>query len=125
MDDLWLGTGIAIGPLYDPIRLAEDSAEVNLVSNGRLKLGLGLGYRDNEMSQFGIPIVERVAHAVDTIEILRRAWTERLLGYEPEFHPSDATVDVTPKPVQKPGPDVLMGGAGDPAVRRAGRLGDW
>src|SRR5881409_2839869 len=70
-----LGTGVVLAPFHDPIRLAEDAAVVDQLSGGRLILGLGLGWRDEEFRMFGQEVGERVHRTVDAVEVLRRAWT--------------------------------------------------
>src|SRR5919197_5802794 len=72
-----LGTGVVLTPFHDPLRLAEDTATVDLISGGRLMLGLGLGWREEEFRMFGVPIRQRLLRTVETVEILRRAWTGR------------------------------------------------
>jgi alkanesulfonate monooxygenase SsuD/methylene tetrahydromethanopterin reductase-like flavin-dependent oxidoreductase (luciferase family) len=117
-----LGTGIALAPLYDSIRLAEDAATVSLLSNDRLSLGLAVGYREAEFEAFGIPLEERGARTEAVVEVCRGAWSDGPLGFDPEFHPAGPHVDVTPTPDGSP--RIVLGGAAKPAVRRAARLAD-
>jgi alkanesulfonate monooxygenase SsuD/methylene tetrahydromethanopterin reductase-like flavin-dependent oxidoreductase (luciferase family) len=121
-DDVEIGTCIALAPLYDSVRLAEDAATVDLLSDGRMTVGLSIGYRDLEFEAFGTPKEERVDRTVDAVKTLRGAWSEGPLGHDPEFHP------VSPERTVTPTPDgdvpIMMGGAAKPAVRRAARLGD-
>jgi probable F420-dependent oxidoreductase len=122
-DRIKLGTGVMLTPFHHPIRLAEDAAVVDQISEGRLILGLGLGWREEEFRMFGQPVEERVKRTVDTVEILRRAWTGERFSYEGKVLSCDR-VKVTPRPAQEPGVPVYLGGFTDQAVRRAGRLGD-
>jgi probable F420-dependent oxidoreductase len=122
-DRIKLGTGVVLTPFHDPIRLAEDAAVVDQLSGGRLILGLGLGWRDEEFRMFGQDIGERVRRTVDTVEVLRRAWTGERFSYEGKAYRFDR-VRVTPAPAQRPGPPIYLGGFTEQAVKRAGRLGD-
>lgn len=121
-NDIEIGTCIALAPLYDSVRLAEDAATVELLSSGRMTVGLSIGYRDPEFEGFGVPQAERVARTEDAVRVLRGAWSEGPLGYDPEFHPVGPDRTVTPKPASPP--PVVLGGKAQPAVRRAARLGD-
>jgi len=121
-DDVEIGTCIALAPLYDAVRLAEDAATVDLLSDGRMNVGLSIGYRDLEFEAFGAPKEERVERTVDAVETLRGAWSDGPLEYDPEFHPVGPERTVTPKPDRDL--PILMGGAAKPAVRRAARLAD-
>src|SRR5207302_1094735 len=100
-----------------------DAATVDLISGGRLILGLGLGWREEEFRMFGVPISERVRRTAETIEIVRRAWTGRRFSYEGRVFSFDQ-VQVTPSPAQEGGPPIWLGGNVEPAIRRAGRLAD-
>ncbi len=118
-----LGTGIVLTPLHDPLRLAEDAAVVDQLSGGRLLLGLGLGWREEEFRMLGVPLSERLRRTVETIEVLRRAWTGKRFSFEGRSFRYDR-VRVTPPPARPAGPPIYLGGYYEKAVRRAGRLGD-
>lgn len=122
-DDVDIGTCIALAPLYDPVRLIEDAATVDLLSDGRMHLGLSIGYRDVEFDQFGVPKDERVERTEEVVRLARAAWSDGAAGYEPRFHPIDPGTRITPSPPGS-GPPILLGGAAKPAVRRAARLAD-
>lgn len=121
-DDIEIGTCIALAPLYDGIRLAEDAATVDLISDGRLTLGLGIGSNPREIEAFGVPRGERTERLSDTLSLLGGAWSHGPIGYDAEFHDVPPDVTVTPKPAS--GIPIMLGGAAKPAVRRAARSGD-
>jgi probable F420-dependent oxidoreductase len=118
-----LGTGLLLTPFHDPLRLAEDAAVVDQISDGRLVLGLGLGWRPEEFRMFGVPFAERRQRTVETVEILRRAWTGERFSFEGEVFRFDR-VKVTPPAAQEGGPPILLGGHAEPAIRRAGQIAD-
>lgn len=121
-DDVEIGPCIALAPLYDSVRLAEDIATVDQLSDGRTTLGLAIGSNVDEFDAFGIPEEERVDRLTDAVKVLRGAWSEGELDYDPEFHDISADVNVTPKPAHDV--PIMLGGAARPAVRRAARIGD-
>jgi probable F420-dependent oxidoreductase len=118
-----LGTGIVLTPFHDPLRLAEDAAVVDQLSGGRLILGLGIGWREEEFRMFGVPIAERAQRTAETVEILRRAWAGRRFSFEGRSFHYDR-VKVTPPSARSGGPPIWLGGYAETAVRRAGRLAD-
>ena len=122
-DELEIGSCVALGPLYDPIRIAEDAATVDLLAEDRLTLGLAIGSNPREFDVFGIPREERADRLADLVPFLRGAWSDGHLDYDSEFHDVPSDVSITPKP---PGGDVpiVLGGAAKPAVRRAARIAD-
>ena len=122
-DRIRLGTGVMLTPLHDPLRLAEDAAVVDQLSGGRLTLGLGIAWRPEEFRMFGVPFSERLPRTVETLEILRRAWTGERFSFEGEVFHYDR-VRVTPPPAQEGGPPILLGGYVEAAMRRAGAIGD-
>lgn len=116
-----LGTGVVLAPFHDPLRLAEDFAVVDQISGGRVIAGLALGWRDEEYRAFGIDPSTKVGRTIEISKILRLAWTEDRFDFEGKyFHYKD--VAVTPKPARVP--PLLIGGFVDPAIARAGRIGD-
>jgi probable F420-dependent oxidoreductase len=118
-----LGTGVVLTPLHDPIRLAEDAAVVDNLSEGRLLLGLGLGWREEEFRMLRVPVRERRARLEEAIEVLRRAWTGERFSFDGSVFRFDR-VRVTPPAARPGGPPVLLGGYVEDAYRRAGALGD-
>jgi alkanesulfonate monooxygenase SsuD/methylene tetrahydromethanopterin reductase-like flavin-dependent oxidoreductase (luciferase family) len=117
-----IGTAVLLAPLHDPVRLAEDAATVDLLSNGRFTLGLGLGWREEEFAGLRIPRRSRRSRLVDAIAILRQAWSDGLVtGTAATPYPG---VSVTPKPPRTGGPPIWIGGFAEPAVRRAGAIAD-
>src|SRR5919109_4559603 len=126
-DRIKLGTGVVLTPFHHPLRLAEDAAVVDLISGGRLILGLGLGWRDEEYRMFDVPVRERVRRTEETVDILRKAWTGDRFSHEGKaFRFED--VAVTPRPEREgqdgEQPPIYLGGFVEDAVRRAGRIGD-
>jgi probable F420-dependent oxidoreductase len=118
-----LGTGVMLTPFHHPLRLAEDAAVVDQLSDGRLLLGLGLGWREEEFRMFGVPQSERVRRTTETVDILRKAWTGDRFSHEGKVFAFDK-VKVTPTPAREQGPPIYLGGMVEQSIRRAGRLGD-
>jgi alkanesulfonate monooxygenase SsuD/methylene tetrahydromethanopterin reductase-like flavin-dependent oxidoreductase (luciferase family) len=121
-DGTELGSCIALAPLYDAVRLAEDVATIDQIAGGRATLGLAIGSNVAEFDAFGVPEDERVERLVDTVETVRGAWSPGPLGHDPAFHDISPDVEVTPTPAHDV--PVMLGGSARPAVRRAARLGD-
>lgn len=116
-----LGTAVLLAPLHHPLRLAEDLAVVDLISNGRLDVGLAAGYRCKEFEVMAVPRTERGQRTGETVQLLRHAWSgERFCFRGKSYHYQDVTV--TPQPAQQL-PPIFLGGSSVPAARRAGRLG--
>jgi probable F420-dependent oxidoreductase len=120
---LSLGTGVLLLPLYHPLAVAEEGAMVDLISGGRLILGLGAGYAPEEFSAFGISIKERGRRLAEGAALLCRLWTEEHVSHAGRYYRvSDVTLG--PRPVQQPRPPIWFAGWVEPAIRRAARLGD-
>ena len=117
-----IGTGVVLTPLYDPLHLAEDAAVTDLISGGRLILGIGLGWRAEEFEAFGVPLAERVPRTLASIDTMRRAWRGDLApGGARQERPG---VRVRPLPSQPGGPPLWIGASAEAAIRRAGRVAD-
>ncbi|ELZ98155.1 luciferase monooxygenase [Haloferax mucosum ATCC BAA-1512] len=121
-ENIELGTCIALAPLYDPIRLAEDTATVDLLSGGRTTLGLSIGSNPREFDAFDVPRDERVDRLADTVSLVRDAWSDGPIEHKSRFHEGANGADVTPKPAHDV--PIMLGGSAKPAVRRAARTAD-
>jgi len=108
-------------PLHDPVRVAEDAAVVDLISGGRLILGIGLGYRQEEFSAFGRTLRERRGRMEESIEILQKGWADEPFSLDGKYYKLENT-SITPKPIQKPIP-IWIGAFTEPSIRRAARIG--
>jgi alkanesulfonate monooxygenase SsuD/methylene tetrahydromethanopterin reductase-like flavin-dependent oxidoreductase (luciferase family) len=116
-----VGSFVLLGPFYHPLRLAEDSALIDVISNGRLRLGIGVGYRREEFEIFQIPRKERVGRTVEAIEILKRAWTGERFDFQGK-HFNFKNARVLPKPISSKGPELLWGGMNPESIKRAAKL---
>lgn len=122
-DDVKLGITITVVPFYNPVILAEEIATLDVVTGGRLRFGVGLGYRSEEFKLLGIPYEERVGRTEEALELMRRIWTEDRV----DFHGQHFTLeDGRPhiSPIQTPHPPIWMGAHSRAGARRAGRFGD-
>jgi len=118
-----VGPDIAILPLYDPVRVAEDGAVLDLISNGRLDFGAGLGYRPQEYAGYGVDIRRKGSRANEALQIIRALWQ----GETVTFHGKHFNINgakLSPRPVQQPNPPIWVGGFSRGAARRAARYGD-
>ena len=115
-----LVTQVMIGPLYHPVLLAEEIATLDVVTEGRLVFGVGLGYRAEEFDHLGVPYAERASRLDEMLELLPRLWTEHEVTHHGRHFHLDA---VRPhiQPVQQPHPPVWVGGFAKAGARRAGR----
>lgn len=117
-----LVTGILLLPLLNPFQVAEDIATLDVICEGRLIFGVGLGYRPVEFEAFGVDPKERVGRMLESLELIKRLWTEDSVTFEGKyFRVHDATCTVLP--AQKPHPPIWIAANADVSVKRAGRLG--
>jgi probable F420-dependent oxidoreductase len=117
-----IGTFLLLLPLHNAVRVAEDAATVDVISRGRLDLGVGKGYAKHEFVGYGIPRGERASRFEEGIEVLRGIWTQDPFSFEGK-HYRLRDIRLTPKPVQQPHPPLWVGALGPKAVERAARLG--
>jgi probable F420-dependent oxidoreductase len=119
---LELVTGIIILPQRQTAIVAKQAAEVDLLSSGRLRLGVGLGWNAVEYEALGQRFEQRGRRLSEQIGLLRRLWTEPSLSHDGEFD-TITGAGLAPQPVQRPIP-IWIGGSSDAAYRRIGRLAD-
>ena len=120
---LRVGTSVLLLPLYHPVHVAEDAITLDLVSKGRLVLGVGIGYQPADFRAFGVPMEHRVGLFEESVEILRKSFSgERFTFRGKHYNLED--VEVRPKPYQPGGPPIWIGGSVGAAVRRAGQIAD-
>ncbi|MGH3217212.1 MAG: LLM class flavin-dependent oxidoreductase [Streptosporangiaceae bacterium] len=111
-------------PLYPTILVAKMATSLDILSQGRYNLGIGVaGEFAKEFEVTGVPVNERGARADEALEVIRRFWGEGLTSYQGRFHDFH-DVSFQPKPVQSGGVPIWIAGRKDPAMRRAGRYGD-
>jgi probable F420-dependent oxidoreductase len=118
-----LCTGILILPQRHPAVVAKEVATLDVLSGGRVTLGVGVGWLKEEFEVIGVPFDERASRTDESIEALRAFWTQD----EPTFHGRHYDFEGAkshPRPVQKGGVPIVIGGHTNAAARRAGRLGD-
>jgi probable F420-dependent oxidoreductase len=122
LTSLELVTGIVILPQRQTVLVAKQAAEVDLLTEGRFRLGVGIGWNAVEYEALGRDFGDRGRRSEEQVALLRRLWTERSVTHDGE-HERVTGAGIAPLPVQRPIP-VWFGAASPPALRRAGRLGD-
>jgi alkanesulfonate monooxygenase SsuD/methylene tetrahydromethanopterin reductase-like flavin-dependent oxidoreductase (luciferase family) len=122
-EGLWVGTNVALLPLHNPVELAECGAFLDVATQGRFMLGVGLGYRPEEYAAFGVAMVERVGRFTEGIAILRRLWCEDHVTFNGRYWRL-ADVTIRPRPLQAPRPPIIVGAQVPAAIARAARIGD-
>ena len=119
---LMLGTDILVAPFYHPVRLAEDVAMLDVISGGRITLGIAIGYKPDEFALYGAELAKRGARFEEQLTIMRRLWSGEHVSFRGEYYTVDGRLE--PPPVTKPHPPVWIGGWGDITLRRAATLAD-
>src|ERR1700674_351575 len=119
---LRIGTGVSLAPFYNPLRLAEEVALLDVLSGGRVNWGAGRGFERSEFKAFGIPGEESAPRFHETVDIVLKAWTNDKLSYQGKYYSYDG-VEVLPKPLQTPHPPVWMAASSIPAIDWAAAKG--
>ena len=118
-----LGANVCVFPFYHPVRLAEETALLDVVSNGRAVLGVAIGYKPDEFLLYDAALEKRGARFEEGLALMKALWTRDGVTHRGEhFTVVDGRIE--PKPVQRPHPPVWIGGWGDVTLRRAALLAD-
>src|SRR5258708_3327975 len=117
-----IGTAVHVLPLTHPLRLAEETATVDVVSRGRFILGAGRSGNPRSYRAYGVPYEESRERFFETLDILKRAWTEDTFSYEGKYHSFDEARAV-PRPYQQPHPEIRIAGASEDTFPTLGTLG--
>jgi probable F420-dependent oxidoreductase len=118
-----LGTSVILLPLHHPVHLAEDVVTLDVVSRGRITLGVGIGYQPADFQAFDVPMEDRVTLFEEGIEVIRQCWTGEPFSFHGKHHHLH-DVQVRPAPYQQPSPPLWIGASTYSGARRAGRLAD-
>lgn len=121
--DMTIGLGVLLLNLHNPVYVAETVATMDVIAEGRLVFGVGLGYRQTEFDAFRVPRGQRVQRFEECLELVRRLWSEDSVSHESEVCKLD-NVTMNLRPLQQPHPPIWVAANSDNAVRRAARLGD-
>lgn len=121
--DMRLLPGILLLPLFNPVYVAEEIATLDVISGGRVLFGLGVGYRDVEFEAFGVRKTERGARFEESLEAIKRLWTEDEVSFEGRFF-RIPKAQVRTRPLQRPYPPIWVAAQADAGVRRAARVAD-
>ncbi len=120
---LRLATGIVILPQRHPVYVAKEYATLDVLSGGRAIAGIGIGWLEEEFATVGVPFRERAARTEEAVRAIRSLWKDEPEAFEGDFY-RWGPVQSNPKPVQKPGVPIVVGGHVEGAARRAARIGD-
>jgi natural product biosynthesis luciferase-like monooxygenase protein len=117
-----LGTGIVVLPFHNPIRVAEEFALLDLLSGGRVDLGIGRGYQPHEFRGYGVDQTKSRGMFNEAVEIIQQAWTQERVNFS-GVHFKFQDVLVRPKPLQKPHPPIWMAALSPESFVQAGKKG--
>jgi len=117
-----LGTAVTLLPLHSPLKIAEEAATVDILSGGRLELGVGRGAAPSFFAAYNVPVEESRERFEESLAVIRQAWTTERLSFEGKYlHVKD--LPVYPRPVQKPHPPIRIAANSPETYTIAGRLG--
>ncbi len=122
-ENIILGTSVLVLPYHNPMRLAKAAATLDVMSGGRLVLGVGVGVIEQELNAMGSPFAERGAITNESIAVMKELWTQEDPSFQGKFY-NFSSMKFSPKPVQKPHIPLLIGGTSRAALRRAARVGN-
>jgi alkanesulfonate monooxygenase SsuD/methylene tetrahydromethanopterin reductase-like flavin-dependent oxidoreductase (luciferase family) len=122
-EGMMVGPNILILPVLNPVQVAAEAVTMDALSGGKYVLGVGLGYRDEEYTAFGVQRSERVGRMTEAIHLIRRLFTEPTVTHEGKYYTVPG-VGLGLKPVHPGGPPIWIAASSDPAIERAARIGD-
>ena len=117
-----IGIAVQVLPLCHPLRVAEEAATVDQISHGRLIFGVGRSGFPRTYQAYGVPYAESQERFAETLEIIRRAWTQPKFSYDGKYH-SFNDVHLVPKPYQKPHPPIRIAATSPDTFAKIGALG--
>jgi len=117
-----IGFAVQVLPLIHPLRLAEDVALLDVMSKGRITLGIAIGYKPDEFALYGVELEKRGARFEEQLAIMKGLWTQERVSFTGACYTVEGRLE--PKPVTKPHPPVWIGGWGDITLKRAATLAD-
>ena len=117
-----LGTDIVVAAFHHPVRLAEDIAMLDVMSGGRITLGIAIGYKPDEFALYGVELEKRGARFEEQLAIMKGLWTQDRVSFKGTYYTVEGRLE--PKPVTKPHPPLWIGGWGDITLKRAATLAD-
>jgi probable F420-dependent oxidoreductase len=117
-----LGTDIVVAPFYHPVRLAEDVTMLDVMSGGRVVLGIAIGYKPDEFALYGAELDKRGARFEEQLAVMRALWTQDRVSFTGRYYTVEGRLE--PRPVSRPHPPVWIGGWGDLTLKRAATLAD-
>lgn len=122
-ESIRIGTAVLVLPFGHPVRMAEEMAMLDVISDGRLDLGVGRGYQPLEFGGLNVDQDQSREMFDEYLEIMRLAWRDEPLDYEGRFYTVE-NIDVLPKPVQKPGPPIRVGAVSSSTFKTLGERGE-
>jgi probable F420-dependent oxidoreductase len=122
-DQLRLGCVVFVSTLHSPVHLAKSLSTLDQLSRGRIEVGVGTGGKGRPFAAFGVDPSRYVSRFTEGLALMKALWTEPRVTFDGEFWQLENAA-MEPKPFQKPYPRLWFGGASEPALRRAVRLGD-
>ena len=122
-DQILLGTDILVMPFYHPVRLAEDAAMLDIISNGRLIVGAAIGYKPDEFALYQVALEKRGERFAEALCLMKELWAKDEVTFTGQYYQVPG-LKIEPKPVQQPHPPLWIGGWGKLSLGRAAHVGD-
>jgi probable F420-dependent oxidoreductase len=122
-NQIGLGTSVLDIPFYNPVILARRLTTLDVLSGGRLRVGFGLGWSEDELEAVGASLKERGARAEEFIKVLKAIWTNDPVEFQGKYYKLPKSI-IMPKPIQKPYPPIYLAGFVPAALKRAAALAD-